>query len=176
MAANGMRRLPLVAVIMLCLYAEPATFAKAQEGTPSPSASAKASTPQHEAVVAKPKLDRSGKTRRGKGSYYARQFYGKKMADGKRMNPRASVAASKTLPLGTVAKVTNLDTGKSDVVTIEDRGPYIKGRIVDVSPKTAEKIELKEEGVAPVEVKPLVVPKEDVIEKADAAETKSTPK
>lgn len=113
---------------------------------------------QREAVVANPKLDHSGKARKGKASYYGRQFYRKKMANGKPLNPDKHVAASKTLPLGTVAKVTNLKTGKSDIVTIEDRGPYVKGRIVDVSPKAAEKIDLKKDGVAPVEVKPLVVP------------------
>jgi rare lipoprotein A len=125
---------------------------------------------QREPVVAKPKLDRSGKPRKGKASYYSRNFYGKKMADGKPLNPNKDVAASKTLPLGTVAKVTNLETGKSDVVTIEDRGPYVKGRIVDVSPKAAEKIDLKKDGLAPVEVKPLSVPNGD--EKKDVAKTK----
>ena len=73
------------------------------------------------------KLDRTGKPRKGKASYYGREFYGKKMANGKTMNPRSNVAASKTLPLGTKAKVTNLDTGKSAVVDIEDRGPYVDG-------------------------------------------------
>ncbi len=136
-------------------------------------ASAVADAPQHEAVVAKPKLDRSGKPRKGKASYYARQFYGKKMANGKAMNPKQNVAASKTLPLGTVAKVTNLESGKSAVVTIEDRGPYIKGRIVDVTPGTAAKIELKKDGVAPVVVTPLAVPPRQATDTADAASAKA---
>jgi rare lipoprotein A len=106
-------------------------------------------------------LDRSGKTRKGKASYYGRRFYGKKMASGKPMNPQSNVAASKTLPLGTKAKVTNLETGKSETVVIEDRGPYVDGRIIDVSPKTAEKLDLKKEGTAPVQVKPLEVPQQD---------------
>lgn len=80
------------------------------------------------------------------------------MANGKPMNPHSNVAASKTLPLGTKAKVTNLETRKSDVVVIEDRGPYVKGRIIDVTPKTAEKLDFKEEGIAPVQVEPLEVP------------------
>lgn len=83
------------------------------------------------------------------------------MASGKTMNPRRNVAASKTLPIGTKAKVTNIKTGKSDVVTIEDRGPYAKGRIIDVSPQTADKLGLKKDGVAPVEVKPLEVPNQE---------------
>jgi rare lipoprotein A len=106
-------------------------------------------------------LDRTGKTRKGKASYYGRDFYSKKMADGTRMNPQSDSAASKTLPLGTKAQVTNLENGNSDVVEIRDRGPYIKGRIVDVSPKTADKLGLKENGTAPVEVKPVEVPQTD---------------
>jgi len=104
------------------------------------------------------KIDRSGKPRRGKASYYARQFAGKKMADGTRMNPNANIAASRTLPLGTKAEVTNLENGKSAVVEIRDRGPYVDGRIVDVSPKVARSLDIREQGVAPVEVKPLELP------------------
>lgn len=105
--------------------------------------------------------DRSGNPRKGKASYYGREFYGKKMANGKPMNPRSNVAASKTLPLGTKAKVTNLNTGKSAVVDVEDRGPYVKGRIIDLSPKVAEELNIKEKGVAPVVVDPLVIPSKD---------------
>jgi len=84
------------------------------------------------------------------------------MANGKPMNPRRDIAASKTLPLGTTAKVTNLETGRSAVVTIEDRGPYVRGRIVDLSPATAEKIGLTPEaGVATVAVAPIAVPLAD---------------
>ena len=77
------------------------------------------------------------------------------------MNPNANAAASKTLPLGTTARVINLQSGKSAVVRIRDRGPYVPGRIVDVTPKVAEKLELKEDGVAPVEVRPIAVPQPD---------------
>ena len=93
-----------------------------------------------ETAAAKPaakKVDRSGKPRKGKASYYGGKFAGKKMADGTPMNPNASIAASKTLPLGTVAEVTNLENGKSEVVEIRDRGPYVDGRIIDVSPSSA---------------------------------------
>ncbi|MFL9869514.1 septal ring lytic transglycosylase RlpA family protein [Paraburkholderia fungorum] len=106
-------------------------------------------------------VDRSGKARKGKVSYYGREFYRKKMADGTPMNPQSNSAASKTLPLGTTARVTNLKNGNSQVVEIRDRGPYVKDRIVDVSPKTADKLGLKKDGVAPVEVKPMEVPQPD---------------
>ncbi|MFM0224305.1 septal ring lytic transglycosylase RlpA family protein [Paraburkholderia dipogonis] len=106
-------------------------------------------------------LDRSGKSRKGKASYYGREFYKKEMADGTPMNPQSNVAASKTLPLGTKARVTNLKNGNSEVVEIRDRGPYVKDRIVDLSPKTADKLGLKKDGVVPVEVKPMEVPQAD---------------
>jgi len=86
------------------------------------------------------------------------------------MNPRDDNAASKTLPLGTKALVTNLETGQSAVVTIQDRGPYVDGRIVDLSPLTAEKIGLsREQGLAPVEVAPIAVPQPDGSMKPGAA-------
>lgn len=120
---------------------------------------ARGSGVQREKPVANPTLDRSGKKRVGKASVYARKFHGRKMADGTRMDARDDNAASKTLPLGTRARVTNLETGQSATVTIQDRGPYVKGRIVDLSPATAGKIGITpKEGVAPVEVKPISVP------------------
>jgi rare lipoprotein A len=104
-------------------------------------------------------LDRSGKKRLGKASFYAHMFTGRKMADGKIMNPAHSNAASRTLPLGTTARVTNLETGQSAVVTIQDRGPYVEGRIVDLSPATAKQIGITpRQGVAKVEVAPLSIP------------------
>ncbi len=110
------------------------------------------------AVESKSKLDRSGRKRIGKASFYARTFAGRKMADGTPMRLDGNNAASKTLPLGTTAKVTNLKTGASAVVTIRDRGP-LEGRIVDLSPATASAIGLDPKtGVAQVSVAPIAVP------------------
>ena len=95
---------------------------------------------------------------RGEASYYGPGFEGKRTASGERFDPDANTAASKTLPLGSVAEVTNLETGKSQRVRITDRGPYVKGRVVDVTPKVAERIGLKHKGTAPVEVKPVSPP------------------
>jgi rare lipoprotein A len=106
--------------------------------------------------------DFSARTRMGKASFYANEFAGRKMADGARMDPHGDNAASKTLPLGTTAKVTNLETGKSAVVTIQDRGPYVPGRIVDLSPDTARQIGISHrKGVALVAVAPIAVPQPD---------------
>jgi len=118
---------------------------------------------QREVPVANPKLDRSGRKRVGTASVYHRMFNGRKMADGTRMDPRDDNAASKTLPLGTEARVTNLKTGQSATVTIQDRGPYVKGRIVDLSPATAEQIGITpREGVTQVEVAPIALPPREV--------------
>jgi len=106
--------------------------------------------------------DLTARKRMGKASFYAPQFAGRKMANGNRMDPHSNNAASKTLPLGTTAKVTNLETGKSAVVTIQDRGPYVPGRIVDLSPATAKQIGITyRKGVAMVVVAPIAVPQPD---------------
>ncbi|HWI82479.1 septal ring lytic transglycosylase RlpA family protein [Ramlibacter sp.] len=98
----------------------------------------------------------------GKASIYSRKFAGRTMADGTRMSPHDDNAASRTLPLGTPARVTNLETGQSTVVTIQDRGPHVSGRIIDLSPRTAREIGLTQrQGVAQVEVTPIGPPRSD---------------
>lgn len=112
--------------------------------------------------AAKPQPDRSGRTRVGVASFYADRFAGRPMADGTPMDPVGDNAASRTLPLGTTAKVTNISTGQSAVVTIQDRGPYAKGRLVDLSPTTARKIGISpKKGVSRVRVSPIAVPLPD---------------
>jgi len=95
---------------------------------------------------------------KGKASYYAGFFAGRKMANGEPMRPESNNAASRTLPLGTTAIVTNLENGRSAEVEIKDRGPYVSGRIIDVSPGTARQLGMLEDGVVRVEVIPLSVP------------------
>lgn len=126
-------------------------------------------------VVKNPALDHSGEPRRGKASYYGRQFFGRAMADGTPMDPEDNIAASRTLPLGTKALVTNLGNGKSVMVEIRDRGPYIAGRIVDVTPKAARQLGFKKEGLALVEVTPLEVPMPDGSVKPGVAASAPTP-
>jgi rare lipoprotein A len=104
-------------------------------------------------------LDLSARARVGVASFYGSRFFWKRMADGALMNPQGNNAASRTLPLGTLANVTNVATGRSAVVRIEDRGPYVSGRIVDLSPSTARKIGITPHiGVATVVVAPIAVP------------------
>jgi rare lipoprotein A len=121
-------------------------------------------------AAARPQPDLSGRTRFGKGSFYAQKFANRIMADGTKMNPHGDNAASRTLPLGTTARVTNVETGQSAVVSIQDRGPYVKGRIVDLSPSTAQTIGITRDiGVAKVEVTPISVPLPDGSTKQGAA-------
>jgi rare lipoprotein A len=104
----------------------------------------------------------TGKKQVGKASFYADDFSGKTMADGTPMSLASNNAASLTLPLGTTAKVTNLENGKAAIITIRDRGPYAKGRIVDLSPATARQIGLsKSQGLARVVVQKIRVPARD---------------
>ena len=133
-------------------YADPEASAVPTVEEPSQSATASA----------KPQPDLSGRTRFGVASFYAKMFAGREMADGSKMDPHGDNAASKTLPLGTTATVTNVETGQSAVVTIQDRGPYVKGRIVDLSPSTAQKIGItRDNGIAKVNVAPISVPLPD---------------
>lgn len=86
---------------------------------------------------------------RGMASYYG---YRSKTANGEMMNPNAMTAAHKTLPFGTRVRVTNTRTGNSVVVRINDRGPFIRGRIIDVSTGAARALGMIGSGVAPVTV------------------------
>ena len=86
----------------------------------------------------------------GGASWYGPGFHGKKTASGERFNENAMTAAHKTLPLGSVVKVTDQRTGKSIKVTINDRGPFVKGRIIDLSKAAAAKLGTKQAGVGKV--------------------------
>ena len=92
-------------------------------------------------------------TQTGQGSYYADKFAGRPTASGVLYRPGKMTAAHNTLPFGTRIKVTNVRNGRSVKVTVNDRGPHVKGRIVDVSGKAARKLDLIEAGVVPVQLK-----------------------
>ncbi len=88
----------------------------------------------------------------GKASWYGKQFHNRKTASGKRYNMYAPMAAHRTLPFGTLCKITNLSNGKSCIVEIADRGPYIGNRIIDLSYATANELEFASKGVANVQL------------------------
>jgi rare lipoprotein A len=101
----------------------------------------------------KVKPEAPGVVQHGKASFYANRFQGKKTASGERMNQNELTAASKVLPLGSTATVTNLETGQSVDVKINDRGPFAPGRVIDLSKSAADAIDLEHrDGLAPVKV------------------------
>jgi rare lipoprotein A (peptidoglycan hydrolase) len=91
----------------------------------------------------------------GTASWYGPRFHGKKTASGEIYDQYKLTAAHKTLPLGTKARVTNLDNGTTVEVEINDRGPFIEGRIIDLSRAAAGALGFVESGTAPVEVEPI---------------------
>lgn len=92
-------------------------------------------------------------TESGKASFYADKFKGRPTASGVPYRPSKRTAAHNTLPFGTVVRVTNPKNGRSVKVTVNDRGPHAKGRIIDLSKKAARKIGIVDAGVAPVTLK-----------------------
>jgi rare lipoprotein A len=107
-----------------------------------------------EPASAEPAARRGGQ--QGEASYYhPHRFTGRRMANGDRFDPASNAAAHRTLPLGTVVEVTNLENGTQQVVVIEDRGPYARGRILDVSPRTADELGMREDGTATVRLRPV---------------------
>lgn len=92
----------------------------------------------------------------GKASWYSiATNRGTKTASGQRLCNVSPTAAHKTLPLGTKVRVTNEKNGKSEIVTINDRGPYIRGRIIDVTIGVADRLGFRQNGVVPVKVEVL---------------------
>lgn len=89
----------------------------------------------------------------GIASYYGSKFHQKKTASGERFDMYSLTAAHRTLPFNTRIKVTNMENKKSVIVRINDRGPFKKGRVVDLSYKAAKKIGLIKKGTAKVQIK-----------------------
>ena len=93
-----------------------------------------------------------GYVEEGLASWYGPNFHGKPTSCGEPYNMWADTAAHKTLPLGTYVKVTNLDNGRSTILRINDRGPFVPGRIIDLSAKGAEDLGCRMKGLTRVRV------------------------
>jgi rare lipoprotein A len=93
-----------------------------------------------------------GDKMKGVSSWYGPNFHGKQTSNGERYNMNGQTAAHKTWPMDTMVKVKNLDNGKSTIVRINDRGPFIKGRIIDCSYTAGKKLGLDRSGIARVEI------------------------
>src|SRR4051812_19431796 len=96
----------------------------------------------------------------GVASFYGLEFHGKATASGQIYSQNKLTAAHKTLPLGTTVKVTNTKNNKSVYVTINDRGPFVKGRVIDLSTKAAELLGYRNKGTAYVKIE--VVQKNEI--------------
>jgi rare lipoprotein A len=100
-------------------------------------------------------------TERGKASYYSKSWSGRKTANGERLHHDSLTCAHKTYPFGTLLKVTNPVNGLSVIVKVTDRGPYVKGRVVDLSVRAAKELGILAQGIAPVIVErynPSIIP------------------
>ena len=122
------------------------------EGSPVNSTKTQ-SSPTKNATSSTDKSGNNGKHEmRGEASWYGPGYHGRTTANGEKFNQNAMTAAHKTLAFNTKIKVTDLQTGKSVIVRINDRGPYAKGRIIDLSKGAAEKLGIKEKGHAEVKL------------------------
>jgi rare lipoprotein A len=102
-------------------------------------------------VVERPR-PRPAPGQRGKATYYSNRFQGRKTASGERYDRRQLTAAHRSLPFGSLVKVTNRLNGRSVVVRVNDRGPFGRGRVIDVSEAAARELDMMRAGVVPVTV------------------------
>lgn len=142
-----MKKLVLVIIIAIALVGCSSTPKKTVSHSKSPVQNSKSKTGK---TVTRKTV--KGKTIKGKASWYGDYFHGKKTASGEKYNMYNLTAANKTLAFGTIVRVKNLDNGKSVEVKINDRGPFVKGRMIDLSRAAFKKIAPLGAGVLNVEV------------------------
>ena len=109
----------------------------------------------HRKVPEEPRSEAAPKVEVGLASYYGKHLQGRKTASGTPYDGDAMTCAHRVAPFGTRLRVTDLDSGRSIVVTVNDRGPYAKGRIIDLSLAAARKLGIMKRGVAKVRVERL---------------------
>ncbi len=162
------RALPLWLAVPALLLAACA----ARHAPPPPAAHApappQAAAPQGEVKVGapyrvngrwyRPVAQAAGYDETGIASWYGRKFHGRKTANGERFDMYAMTAAHKTLPLPTMVRVTNLENGRSVIVRVNDRGPFVKNRLIDLSWAAARALGFDRKGTARVRVQTLDVP------------------
>lgn len=163
MAKTGLSILLIILIFSSCSSSPRygrSTPAKYKKAT---STNSKKSKPKSKAIFIDPKTVNTNvkhkKRMVGISSFYAEDFHGKLTANGEIYDMYGLTAAHKTLPLNTVARVTNLENGKSLILRINDRGPYIQGRMLDCSYGAAKKLDFVQQGKTKVQV--------DVIEWGD---------
>ncbi len=149
------RLLPGVALLLLaaCSSAPPAQQTQSSDSSYTPR---KGST-SYEVKGNRyyPLSSADGFVQRGLASWYGRDFHGRLTSNGERYNMYGRTAAHKTLPFNTYVRVTNRTNGRKTVVRVNDRGPFVRGRIIDLTYAAAQQLGMVEEGVVPVKVEAL---------------------
>ncbi len=133
----------------------PANVSETPDAVPEPVERSRYGNPDSYEVFGKRYVvlaDARGFKQRGHASWYGKKFHGRRTSSGERYDMFAMTAAHKTLPIPTYARVTNLSNGKSVVVRVNDRGPFHKGRIVDLSYSAASRLDLIKHGSAEVQL------------------------
>jgi rare lipoprotein A len=123
-----------------------------------------------------PTVVRTGEIFQGMASWYGPKFHGRLTSNGETYNMYDLTAAHKTLPMNTIVRVTNRNNGKSTVVRINDRGPFVASRIIDLSKKAASNIGMIGTGTAPVKLEILGFAEEGTTRIADLKTLRKGPK
>ncbi|MFZ2007153.1 MAG: septal ring lytic transglycosylase RlpA family protein [Stellaceae bacterium] len=129
--------------------------AKVAMATPAPKLAAKRpneNTKKPEAMCVRP----IGKVETGTAAWYGGTYIGRRTSSGSRLDTISPTAAHRTLPLNSLARVTNLQNGRSVVVRVTDRGPISTSLLIDMSPKAADELQMKHAGLVPVKVEQVV--------------------
>jgi rare lipoprotein A len=148
---------PSIAALIVLVAVASGCAHRGSQGVTEPSPTTGSKTQQPSGT--KTDEARKGATEKGLASWYGEPYHGRRTASGEIYDMHELTAAHRTLPFGTMVKVTRRDTGADVRVRITDRGPFIEGRIIDLSFAAAKKIDLDIDGVAPVKV--VVVGHED---------------
>ncbi|MCC8393481.1 septal ring lytic transglycosylase RlpA family protein [Paraburkholderia sp. MMS20-SJTR3] len=129
------------------------SFGPQSFGSAPASSSSATSTPLADAKpLTDDGADASDFRQTGRASWYGRFFHGRRTANGERYDMHALTAAHRTLPLGSYVRVTNPSNSRSVVVRINDRGPYARGRVIDLSMAAASKLDMRHSGTARVQI------------------------
>ena len=144
------RQFPKLLIICLFLIGSPVSLVNQAQGADSRSKTWESYAIDDKTYYPIPSSD--GFTQKGFASWYGPAFHGHKTSNGEAYNMHSLTAAHKTLPLGTVLLVKNLDNGKDTLVRVNDRGPFAGGRIIDLSYKAARALGVVDNGMAKVQI------------------------
>lgn len=145
---RGLTAAALAVLLAACAASAGVAAQSAPADEPVAEAAAPAETPPTARTVKKPAYGKGG------ASWYGRKFHGRRTASGERYDMHALTAAHRTLPFGTRVRVRSLATGKEVVVRINDRGPFRRSRIIDLSQAAVAALGLRHRGVTTVELLP----------------------